>query len=281
MIWYGEYDKIPNNYMEAVGQELSKNDYPELFNAIAYQYGGSGDNFNLPNMRKDGIGRVPVQLDGGTFNTLGKTGGAETHTLTIDEMPSHDHGVDSKDNAIPRRQWSATGNDSFALTSLQWNSGSSYPIGSTQDVGGGQAHNNLQPYFTVFYIIKVRPEAYSEDLRNLDNEVQEINQVLNQNNSNYFKLPNGFIIIYGNATGAVDANPNGSYDCIFHFPDNIIFDNVDDYSVSAIARDFANHKRNVARSNYDLANQRDYVMVNVDASQTVVEFTIVGKLGGE
>src|SRR5690606_11752046 len=73
------------------GSAVSRTDYADLFEVIGTSYGvGDGSTtFNLPNLQ----GRVPVGLDTGQteFNALGKTGGAKTHTLTIDQMPSHSH----------------------------------------------------------------------------------------------------------------------------------------------------------------------------------------------
>jgi len=86
-----------------------------------------------------GTGRVPVAVDTGQteFNTVEKTGGAKTHTLTVNEMPSHTH-----DTGI---FFSGTGIVHYAVSAAQ----SPTPI-STSAVGGGQAHNNLQPYITCY-----------------------------------------------------------------------------------------------------------------------------------
>lgn len=89
-----------------------------------------------------GSGRVPVGVDTAQteFNTVNKTGGEKTHTLTITEMPSHAHKVHAG--------WSAgsLGNNFFRVDSNnpknQWD--------DTFPTGGGQAHNNLQPYITCY-----------------------------------------------------------------------------------------------------------------------------------
>jgi len=85
-----------------------------------------------------GAGKVMVGLDAGdtSFDTAGKTGGEKTHTLTIAEMPAHTHKVGS--------------------TSLVTASGGNErkPEGTsdnTSSTGGGQAHNNLQPYIVVYF----------------------------------------------------------------------------------------------------------------------------------
>ena len=81
--------EAPEGYFFCIGQELNQADYPELFAVIGYTYGGEGDVFNLPNLG----GRVPVgfNADHSMFNTMGATGGEETHTLTKEEMYMHDH----------------------------------------------------------------------------------------------------------------------------------------------------------------------------------------------
>ena len=91
-----------------------------------------------------GNGRVLVGVDeeDSDFNTPNKTGGEKKHILTIAEMPSHSHGQNVTANiggTALRRDWSSDGN------------GGIYDQGvSTNPTGGGQAHNNLQPYITVY-----------------------------------------------------------------------------------------------------------------------------------
>ena len=95
-----------------------------------------------------GSGRVLVGVDTAQteFNTVMKTGGEKTHTLSTNEMPTHSHGIET---------W--YGSDQWSLGYI-WSraagSGSSNKRGgqapSTYNTGGGQAHNNLQPYITVY-----------------------------------------------------------------------------------------------------------------------------------
>ena len=82
----------PEGYLFCRGQELSKLDYPELFNAIEYNYGSNPEDenmFYLPNLS----GRIPVglEVDGATFGTIGDKGGEISHTMTREEMYMHDH----------------------------------------------------------------------------------------------------------------------------------------------------------------------------------------------
>jgi len=97
-----------------------------------------------------GEGRVPVGVaDNGTFNTVEKTGGAETHTLTSDEMALHEHQTTS------RRGQGLPSGDPYHWIGLREASGltstdASSIIPQIYATGGGQAHNNMQPYITCY-----------------------------------------------------------------------------------------------------------------------------------
>lgn len=132
--------EAPEGFLFADGSAISRTEYSELFAIIGTIYGaGDGSTtFNLPDKRTRVS--VPMNVNDDTFNKLGKTGGEKKHTLTINEMPSHNHGV------------------SIISASNAW--GPNYSNGishkeSTKNTGGGQAHNNLQPYLVCNYIIKV------------------------------------------------------------------------------------------------------------------------------
>lgn len=86
-----------------------------------------------------GAGRVMVGLDSTDtdFDSAEETGGAKTHTLTTSEIPSHTHTLDTSDNPGGTGAIEVAGG---APTSTQ----------TTQSTGGGQAHNNLQPYIVVY-----------------------------------------------------------------------------------------------------------------------------------
>jgi len=91
-----------------------------------------------------GSGRVLVAKSTDTeFDTIGETGGEKAHTLTIAEMPPHHHNMSPPDPSLPSGgNWEATG---------QWiNATTSDLISYTDDTGGGQPHNNLQPYIVVY-----------------------------------------------------------------------------------------------------------------------------------
>lgn len=139
-------ESIPGGYLVCDGSAVSRTEYSELFDVIGTIY-GSGDGsttFNLPDLR----GRVVTGLNttNSNFNVLGKTGGEETVTLTIENIPSHAHGTAVTDSSM-----GASAGNASMITGYQKTDG--YPTGAT---GGGQAHNNLQPYITINYLIRAK-----------------------------------------------------------------------------------------------------------------------------
>jgi Microcystin-dependent protein len=210
----------PTGYLLCDGTAVNRTTYAALFTAIGTSYGvGNGTTtFNVPNLK----GRVPVGLDSGdaSFDALGETGGAKTHTLTSSEMPSHTHTGPSHTHTGPSHTHSgpshthAGGSHTHAMQHIHivasrsvnggtpsgsgntflLASGGSYALtgtsdqdpeststsgvfntgaggtgdtgasgtgdtgasgtGNTGSAGSGSAHNNLQPYITLNFIIK-------------------------------------------------------------------------------------------------------------------------------
>lgn len=138
------------------GTEVNRTAEATLFAAIGTQYGtGNGSTtFNKPNFK----GRVPVGLDASQteFNALGKADGEKTHTLTVAEMPSHSHTQD------PHAHTQALGGPLITVAAATGtgvagtlnNSATTSVAAQNNNTGGGGAHNNLQPYIAVNYIIK-------------------------------------------------------------------------------------------------------------------------------
>lgn len=136
----------PTGFSLCDGGTLNRTTEARLFAVIGSTYGaGDGSTtFNKPNLK----GKIPVGLDSTQteFDSLGETGGEKTHKLTIAEMPAHYHSDPTSSN-VP---------GSYELAAIGSNWGYDYGLSAPTDTRGGDAaHNNLQPYVTMNYIIKL------------------------------------------------------------------------------------------------------------------------------
>lgn len=132
----------PEGWLLCNGKEVSRAAYTELFKVLGTSVGATGSSsFKIPDL----TGRFPLGASGA--HGLHSTGGAETHTLTVDEMPAHDHGVGG--NIVQR----GSGSDAFRELAGAY-PGDSNP--SSQSVGGGQPHNNMPPFYGINFIIRAK-----------------------------------------------------------------------------------------------------------------------------
>lgn len=151
----------PNGWADCNGQLLPVSQYTALYSIIGNMYGGSAPaTFALPNLN----GRVPMhqgQGPGLTQRTVGATGGVEAVSLTAEQMPAHIHVPQALDNQGSRVD--PTGSV-WAKTPKAGRQGLDTPeFAATLDTpmnpmalapaGGGQPHNNMQPYVAVRFII--------------------------------------------------------------------------------------------------------------------------------
>lgn len=146
-------ETAPENWLVCDGSELDRTEYNHLFAIIGTTFGeGDGSTtFNLPNLKGRTI--VGLDADDADFNTIGKTIGEKTHTLTVAEMPEHTH----KFRASTKLE-----NDEGTITYGEKTSGSviSGNYGNAiQKEGSSQSHNNIQPSFIGVYIIKAKQSA--------------------------------------------------------------------------------------------------------------------------
>lgn len=171
MIYYPSQN-IPAGYLVCDGSEKLIADYPLLFNAIGYIGGEDVDTgyFRLPDMRGVVPGGYNSTLSSGNpmYGQFGDQVGAPTHTLTIDEMPSHDHSPTEAGHEarVGGWAWKNGVKDLFALTTQDyWASG--YPIETLSSEGGNQPHSIVQPTKLYHWLIKAKNVVtlggYTED----------------------------------------------------------------------------------------------------------------------
>jgi microcystin-dependent protein len=145
------FNFAPKGWAMCNGQLLPINQNQALFSLLGTTYGGNGQtNFALPDLR----GRVPIHVDG--FHTLGQRAGAESHTVSISEMPQHGHAVqasssDGDTNLPGGNVLAAAANAHGAAAALT----AVHPATVTS-VGGSQPHQNMQPYLTLTFCIALQ-----------------------------------------------------------------------------------------------------------------------------
>ncbi|NVK09660.1 MAG: phage tail protein [Tenacibaculum sp.] len=165
----------PRGWAFCNGQLLAISQNTALFSILGTTYGGDGrTTFALPDLR----GRAPINSGGGSAGPglsprpLGQRGGEQTHTLNITEMPNHTHLAQGqvKVSSADSTKATATAGSSIATPGTPAGRGISQTYGfndATPDVtlnaasnsiaigntGGNLAHNNMQPYLAVNFVI--------------------------------------------------------------------------------------------------------------------------------
>ncbi len=160
--WVGEIRMVgfnfqPQGWMLCNGQLLAISQYSVLFDLIGTTYGGDGQStFALPDLR----GRVPLGAGQGTGLSnyvLGQPSGAETVTLTVNQMAAHTHlytpgaGAAEQTTNRPDSAYPTVGGYYDATP----NGSAPMPSPSVANAGGNQPHPNLQPYLGINFIISL------------------------------------------------------------------------------------------------------------------------------
>jgi microcystin-dependent protein len=142
----------PKGWAFCNGQLMPINQNQALFSLLGTTYGGDGrTTFGLPDLRA----RIPIHQGAGWI--MGQRAGEVSHTLTLQEMPAHTHPVvadTAVGNANPTNQ-SRLAASTIAMYAGQTNLVTMAPQ-EVSNVGGGQPHENEQPYLVINYIIALQ-----------------------------------------------------------------------------------------------------------------------------
>ena len=151
------YEFLPEGWGFCHGDLMPIAQYDALFNLIGTTYGGDGHTtFALPDLR----GRTLIgagQGPGLANYALGQKGGVETVTLTPEQLPVHTHPLNANNSAATSPF--ASGNTPAVSATSVYHPGAPAAAAMGADmcgsVGGGQAHDNMQPYLVLGWIISL------------------------------------------------------------------------------------------------------------------------------
>ena len=142
----------PKGWALCNGQLLPINQNQALFSLLGTTYGGDGRvNFGLPNLQ----GRAPLHM--GSGHTLGERGGEQAHTLSISEVPTHTHsaGASNTNGTVILPTGNLLAGSSNQLYGPAQNL-SAFNAATIGNVGGSQAHLNMQPFLVLTFCIALQ-----------------------------------------------------------------------------------------------------------------------------
>jgi microcystin-dependent protein len=141
----------PRGWALCNGQLLPINQNQALFSLLGTTFGGDGRvNFALPDLRA----RVPIHV--GSGHTLGERGGEQAHTLSIAELPSHEHTIQGSsanaDTPVAANNVLAAANNVYAAPT----NAVALEAGTLTTAGSSQAHLNMQPFLSLSFCIALQ-----------------------------------------------------------------------------------------------------------------------------
>lgn len=142
----------PRGWLMCDGTLLPISEYDVLFTLIGTTYGGDGQsNFALPDLRS----RVPIHQ--GNSYAMGQAGGLETVTLTTQQLPTHTHAFQAAASPVQGNDPTPTGRvpGENTVGKMYHTAAPSAPMSpkAVNSVGGSQAHDNVQPFLCINFII--------------------------------------------------------------------------------------------------------------------------------
>ena len=147
------FNFAPRGWAFCDGQLLPINQNQSLYSLLGTNYGGDGrTSFALPDLRS----RTPIHVS--DAHPLAQKGGAETVTLTTAQIGAHTH--TAKANSTAGDQIQPTGHVLANAADIYRNpeaaNTTALRSGTVTNAGGGQAHNNMQPYLTLNFVIALK-----------------------------------------------------------------------------------------------------------------------------
>lgn len=142
----------PAGWMFCEGQLLPISENETLFQLIGTTYGGDGEStFALPDLR----GRVPLHQGNGMI--LAETGGVETVTLTVSQIPAHSHPFLASGDVGDQINLAGAhiSNSNGVIPYIEDPPSVNMNPGDITSTGGSQPHNNFQPYLCIDFIISL------------------------------------------------------------------------------------------------------------------------------
>jgi microcystin-dependent protein len=223
-------EAVPEGWMLCDGSEVGIEDYQALYDLVGTTY-GAGDSafwaqvnypattFNIPDLRgrtiigADNMGGESAGVVSQHPSWLGKSGGAEMHQLTVEEMASLSSYIGQ-----PLASYYGPNVPSYLrvlMTSSSYFGGSGYPQPYWQSLhtdAGDQPHNNMQPYIALNYMVKVK--AAFDVIEEMQSQIEALQDEINtlQLQNQWPSVVNGHLIISNaNLSNANLSNANLSY----------------------------------------------------------------------
>ena len=191
---------IPKGWLQCDGSSLVIAEYPDLYQSIGKTYGGDDTTFKLPNLTERTIIGIGDVNEGATTRTISiaEAGGEKEVTLTLDQLPEHDHSVavpasdeDSDSDSPEESIFGASTNSTNIYSSSESNF--EMPVFESGKAGSGEPHTNMQPYLALNYIICYEAQVVESFGENITANNIEVTGDITQNGNPIVTLNNGKI----------------------------------------------------------------------------------------